>query len=279
MQSTSILLCLVPTISLVSGHARLVEPPSRASMWRYGFDTPHDYQDNEGFCGGFFVQWEVNGGKCGLCGDAWDAEVREHEAPGGRFATGTIVRDYTAGQTIDVSVEVTANHRGSFTFRLCKAPSTVQDPTQDCLDENQLTTPSGEKEWVLPSDDTGVYDLQVVLPKDYQCEQCVLQWTWRVANSNGLCDDGSQAIGCGRQEHFRACSDIRITEEGGQPGTEEPTASSTTDPEKPTSTPGEDLPCKATGDYAGSEEINKWCNTNCLHPTFPFCPPTHCVCN
>ena len=64
----------MPAISLVSGHARLVEPPSRASMWRYGFDTAHDYQDNEGFCGGFFVQWEVNGGKCGLCGDAWDAE-------------------------------------------------------------------------------------------------------------------------------------------------------------------------------------------------------------
>ena len=176
----------MPAISLVSGHARLVEPPSRASMWRYGFDTAHDYQDNEGFCGGFFVQWEVNGGKCGLCGDAWDAEVREHEAPGGRFATGTIVRDYTAGQTIDVSVEVTANHRGSFTFRLCKAPSTVQDPTQDCLDENQLTTPSGEKEWVLPSDDTGAYALQIVLPVDYQCEQCVLKWTWHVANSIGL---------------------------------------------------------------------------------------------
>ena len=100
-----------------------------------------------------------------------------------------------------------------------------------------------------------------------------------VANSNGLCEDGSQAIGCGRQEHFRACSDIRITEEGELPGTEEPTASSTSDPEKPTSTPGEDLPCKATGEYAGSEEIDKWCNTNCLHPTFPFCPPTHCVCN
>ena len=39
----------------VSGHARLMNPPSRASMWRVGFGTPADYNDNEGFCGGFQV--------------------------------------------------------------------------------------------------------------------------------------------------------------------------------------------------------------------------------
>ena len=39
----------------VKGHARLLEPPSRASMWRSGFDNPPDYQDNESFCGGFRV--------------------------------------------------------------------------------------------------------------------------------------------------------------------------------------------------------------------------------
>ena len=44
-----------------------------------------------------------------------------------------------------------------------------------------LTTPSWENEWVLPSIDTWGYDLQVVLPVDYQCEQSVLQWTLHVA--------------------------------------------------------------------------------------------------
>ena len=39
----------------VSGHARLISPPSRASMWRFGFPTPADYNDNEGFCGGYAV--------------------------------------------------------------------------------------------------------------------------------------------------------------------------------------------------------------------------------
>ena len=56
-------------------------------MWRMGYPSPPDYQDNEGFCGGYQVQWDGNGGKCGVCGDAYNAPVKEHEAPGGRFDT------------------------------------------------------------------------------------------------------------------------------------------------------------------------------------------------
>jgi hypothetical protein len=58
----------------VDGHGRLIEPPSRASMWRYGFgDAPANYNDHELYCGGFSRQWQTNGGKCGVCGDPWDA--------------------------------------------------------------------------------------------------------------------------------------------------------------------------------------------------------------
>jgi len=57
----------------ISAHGRLIEPPSRASMWRYGFDTPHDYNDHECYCGGFTRQWQRNKGKCGICGDPWDS--------------------------------------------------------------------------------------------------------------------------------------------------------------------------------------------------------------
>jgi len=39
----------------VSGHGRLVEPPSRASMWRYGYATKPDFHDNQLWCGGFTV--------------------------------------------------------------------------------------------------------------------------------------------------------------------------------------------------------------------------------
>lgn len=60
-------------VGKVSAHGRLIEPPSRASMWRYGFDTPHDYNDHECYCGGFTRQWQRNKGKCGICGDPWDS--------------------------------------------------------------------------------------------------------------------------------------------------------------------------------------------------------------
>ena len=56
----------------VESHGRLIEPPSRATMWRYGFNTPPNYNDHELYCGGYTRQWQSNGGKCGICGDAWD---------------------------------------------------------------------------------------------------------------------------------------------------------------------------------------------------------------
>lgn len=59
----------------VLGHGRLIEPPSRASMWRYGFKTPHNYNDHELYCGGYTRQWQRNNGKCGICGDPWDIKL------------------------------------------------------------------------------------------------------------------------------------------------------------------------------------------------------------
>ena len=34
------------------GHGRLIDPPSRSSMWRYGFNNPPNYDDNQLYCGG-----------------------------------------------------------------------------------------------------------------------------------------------------------------------------------------------------------------------------------
>ena len=58
MDTNSVLIFVTLAVQLileVSGHGRLVEPPSRSSMWRYGFDTPINYNDNQLFCGGRFV--------------------------------------------------------------------------------------------------------------------------------------------------------------------------------------------------------------------------------
>lgn len=59
-------------------------------------------------------------GKCGPCGDAWDQATPRANEFGGKFGNGVITRLYQTGQVIDVTVEITANHRGWFEFRLCQ---------------------------------------------------------------------------------------------------------------------------------------------------------------
>jgi hypothetical protein len=44
-----------------SQHGYLQEPPARNCAWRYGFNTPPNYDDNGLNCGGFATQWFANG--------------------------------------------------------------------------------------------------------------------------------------------------------------------------------------------------------------------------
>lgn len=85
----------------------------------------------------FKTQWKRNEGKCGICGDAYDAQVKPHEA-GGRYATRFITETYTQGQQIDVMVELTAPHRGKFFFKICKQTDESKEVTQECLDKTPL---------------------------------------------------------------------------------------------------------------------------------------------
>lgn len=50
-----LIIILTVIISYVSGHGRLLEPVGRASRWRYDSSAPRDYDDNQSFCGGFYV--------------------------------------------------------------------------------------------------------------------------------------------------------------------------------------------------------------------------------
>lgn len=57
MSSLSVISVLVLWYLVVQtdAHGRLVDPPSRSSMWRFGFNTPINYDDNQLFCGGYDV--------------------------------------------------------------------------------------------------------------------------------------------------------------------------------------------------------------------------------
>ena len=150
-------------------------------MWRLGYDNPPDFNDHQGFCGGFKHQFGRLGGRCGICGDPADAWPRQHEAPGGRFANGIITRQYKPGQDIVVKIDVTANHKGFFTFKLCDNNNTQQDPDQSCFDGRVLRiVPSGEDKYYLTTFNTGVFTLKLRLPRDLRCSQCILQWTYTV---------------------------------------------------------------------------------------------------
>ena len=56
---------IILTVFLILVHARgrMIDPAQRGSMWRYGFDTPHNYNDMSLNCGGIQQQWTINKGK------------------------------------------------------------------------------------------------------------------------------------------------------------------------------------------------------------------------
>ncbi|XP_066592778.1 uncharacterized protein [Prorops nasuta] len=196
-------------IKETEAHGRLIEPPSRASMWRFGFDTPHDYNDHQCYCGGFSTQWQRNKGKCGICGDPWDLKPpREHET-GGKYGNGIIVRRYKTGSVIPVHVELTANHHGYFEFRTCAMKYRDQEVDQDCLDKNLLLMENGTARY-YPGPGSRIFKAYYKLPDTLTCKQCVFQWRYIAGNNWGTCPNGTGAVGCGPQEEFRGCADITI---------------------------------------------------------------------
>ncbi|KAK7096402.1 uncharacterized protein [Littorina saxatilis] len=225
-------LCAVACIvSTVYGHGRMILPPSRASAWRLGVPgAPVDYNDNQGFCGGASHQHDKNGGKCGLCGDPYDqAPPRDHERPDGKYvmATDFILSTFREGEIMTASVQLTAAHLGYFEFYLCNV-DTLANPveaTLECLHQHKLfnlETNSFQYDRDLSAAKT--HEIKLQLPAGLTCNHCVLQWRYRTGNTwkNGC-------LGCGGQEEFYACSDLRITSgDGSLPTTPSPTAIPTT---------------------------------------------------
>lgn len=161
---------LLSQISPSDQHGRLIEPPSRASAWRYGFQTPPNYNDHELFCGGFTRQHQTNKGKCGECGDAWDLPTPRPHEYGGAYGQGVTVRKYNPGSVVTVRIELTASHMGYFEFRLCDDINAKQN----CLDKNLLKIVSGTpfvktstdlETRFYPRNGSRIYEIKAQLPK------------------------------------------------------------------------------------------------------------------
>lgn len=146
-----------------------------------------------------------------MCGDDWAlAKPRPHEL-GGKYGQGVIVKSYKSGDLLPVTVKITANHKGKFVFKLCNLDASAgRGESDECFDANVLLLKDGSVEYALPSSQPGWFEVTVQLPKGLKCEHCVLQWTYVAGNNWGFCSNGVGRLGCGPQEQFRACSDIRI---------------------------------------------------------------------
>ncbi|GBL98538.1 hypothetical protein AVEN_111648-1 [Araneus ventricosus] len=90
------------------------------------------------------TQWNINKGKCGVCGDPYNApHPRDHEA-GGIYGNGIITGKYKSGQILEAVVEMTANHNGYLEFKICPNNDITKEAPEECLDKYPLELAEGE---------------------------------------------------------------------------------------------------------------------------------------
>ena len=102
-------------------------------------------------------------------------------------------------------------------------------------------------------------------------------------NSWGVDPDTNRGcVGCGPQEEFYGCADIRISDGGGGDVVSPTTTAAPTTTTGTTTTksaaPSSDQPCSvygATELYAAVANLDDWCQVQC---DAGYCPQTHCRC-
>jgi len=205
-------LFLVALIVQVNSHGRMMNPAARSSVWRVPqfahLNPPTNWNDNEIWCGAAH-QTDIPGTNCGPCGDPVGAGRPRPNELGGSWDRGIITATYNAGQNILIEVEMTQQHLGFMEFRLCANPGNNAGESQACFNQNLLQRADGGGSRI-PVVATGWYRNQFRLPAGLRCTRCVIQWNYRAGNNWGWCPDGSGALGCGPQETFRSCADVRI---------------------------------------------------------------------
>lgn len=168
----------------------------------YRFDTACGFEEYNQ------VTWINNGTRCGYCGDKYiSSQPRAHEL-GGKFGKGVITRKYIQGSVVEVTVHVSGNHHGFFYFKICNLDE--ESESEECFNRHKLYIATGLEIYPLLTNSPGDFRVPLILPGDLICDHCVLQWTYVAGNSRGICPDGRERQGCGRQEHWRSCSDIKI---------------------------------------------------------------------
>ena len=166
--------------------------------------------------------------------------------------------------------------------------------------------------YLLPNEKTGKYEITLQLPKNKICDHCILQvnnandsffyqlntthpiqWTYTCGNNWGTCPDGVSRVGCGPQETFRACADIRLKRSFNSNNVQRVSFIGPAVPAVPKKLEAKypiltnqtqkdlimtDFNCKPVGAYLKIPGMDKWCFENCKHDP-SYCPSSHCKCS
>ncbi|OWF46338.1 hypothetical protein KP79_PYT04811 [Mizuhopecten yessoensis] len=147
---------------VVYGRGRMVDPPGRSSMWRFGFGTPVNFDDDRLNCGHRYQPLDFLSGNCGLCGDRLDQGPKENEA-GGKFATGIISKIYHRAEIITIKLQITHIREGFFEFRLCENNDVTKRITRKCLKHVLVNPDTGETMYPVAAT-TEYIDVSAQLP-------------------------------------------------------------------------------------------------------------------
>lgn len=139
---------------------------------------------------------------------------------------GPVQATYSAGQVIDITIVISAQHIGRHQFRLCPGEPGIGGAGCTPLTNADDGTPYA---WHtnFPQYPAGTYNWRFKLPDGMGCNPCVLWWHWMSANScvpKGApvvtCCGGqacSQEGGTVPAEEFWGCADIAVNGGGGGP--------------------------------------------------------------
>jgi hypothetical protein len=198
---------IVAGLALVEPHGSMRTPLARTAVQTLpnhgGAQQPFWWDLHGVWCGN--QQQNVNVTNCGRCGDA---PGNSHAARGGRYDKAIITGTYTAGQQIDVVVDMNANHRGQMWWELC----TINDGENDSCFQ-RLNIVRGDREVrggnVMCSGfdhQNGLVGARIQLPANFRCTRCTLRWTYRTSYppAPDACFNPNPA------QTFRNCVDIRI---------------------------------------------------------------------
>ncbi|XP_046350291.1 uncharacterized protein LOC124131223 [Haliotis rufescens] len=198
---------------LAYGRARLIEPTMRSSLWRLGdVNVPMNYLDELLNCGGFYEQWQNAAGRCGACGDAYNDVIKQNEYPG-IYSKQAPIKTIQMGQKLNVTVYTRQNLLGYFEFRLCPRQEGPVGPNlETCFKTHPaLVIEETNSTRYYTGSGREYYDMHLRMPEGLSCQICVLQWKYHTGYRMGRDHNGcKECLGCGPQEEFINCADIRI---------------------------------------------------------------------